>query len=136
MLCVGCGSDLTQVTDRPTDRRRLASPTSSKVVTQWKQLALEDEQVNESELDSLVADIELGKMCRKSFSAYERFYDLKNTLRCNVSKFLDATSMADSEEPTPAKRPCYTPRQLANVPKLKKFPNTSAKSSPPVVVSH
>ena len=77
MLCLGCGSDLT---GRSADRRRLASPASRKVVIQWKQIALEDDNVNESELDSFVNDIESGKMCRKCFATYEHFQEY--SLRC------------------------------------------------------
>ena len=137
MLCFGCGCDLS---GRSADRRRLASPTSNKVVIQWKQLALQDNDYNERELDSLITGNgkpdESGKICRKCFAAYELLADLTNTLKCNQSKFLEGTMKSKDNAPPPAKRPCYSAvANITNVPTSSRLAQASATSSPPVVIS-
>lgn len=139
MLCFGCGCDLS---GRSADRRRLVSPTSSKVVIQWKQLALQDNDYDENELDNLITGSgkpdESGKMCRKCFTAYERLADLTTTLKGNQSKFLEDTmKLKDNAAlPPPAKRPCYSAvANITNVPTSSRLAQASATSSPPVVVS-
>lgn len=49
----GCGCDLSA---RPTDRLALLSPSSNKVVAQWRVLMMEN-SFNDSELDSLLHGI-------------------------------------------------------------------------------
>lgn len=132
MLCFGCGSDLS---GRPTDRRRLASPSSTKVVLQWKQLVLQDNGYCESELDHLITGDgtpeQSGKMCRKCFAAYERLADLTTTLRNNLYKFLDDASTPAPSLAAPAKRARYSVSQ----PGTSSGDNNTTKHSPAVVVS-
>ena len=133
MLCFGCGCD---ISNRPTDRRRLDGPSSSKVITLWKALVLQYEHPilnNVTVLDNLLSGngdpSQSGKMCRKCFASYERLVDLTESLRCNLSKFLNAEREEDG--PTPAKRPHYSTTRFPNF----HLPNTSTTPSPPVAVS-
>ena len=92
LLCLGCGEDLA---NRAADRRALQGPPAEGVVDAWKAL-LENVQVDLSDDDMLCADTLLtrgevpGKMCRKCFSSYERFYKLHKTLHENATRAIES----------------------------------------------
>ena len=91
--CVGCGSN---VTYKSSDRRSLQSA-NSQVITLWK--ALLDHVLNQEELqvdldvDELHSNVlQSGKMCRKCFSAFDRFTTLHNSLIDNMKKAIEIIS--------------------------------------------
>ena len=78
LYCVGCSKDITNV---PADRRSLQSAASDHVVQTWKALlerVLSQREVDiHIDVDSLVSN---GRMCRKCFSAYDRYKILQASL--------------------------------------------------------
>ena len=79
-LCVGCGSDLT---DRTSDRRSWQS--NEAVLNTWK--AIITEVCGDRDYDCS-AGIRNGKMCRKCFSAYQRYQSLRDSIKENAENFL------------------------------------------------
>ena len=72
VYCVACGSDLTS---RPADRRSLQSAAAEHVVTALKEILVHMvDQVSDIDIDAVTEDsVRCGRMCRKCFSAYERY---------------------------------------------------------------
>ena len=79
-LCVGCGSDLT---DRTSDRRSLQS--NEAVLSTWKAIIIE--VCGDRDYDCS-AGIRNAKMCRKCFSAFQRYQSLRDSIKENAKNFL------------------------------------------------
>ena len=83
---VGCGGDLTS---RSTDRRSLQRSASEHVATVWKALLenIVDQEGSDTniDVDEIVSG---GRMCRKCFTAYERYQTLGKLLLSNLKKLL------------------------------------------------
>ena len=86
VYCVGCGSDLTS---RSTDRRSLKSSASEHVATVWKALLehMVDQEGSDTDID-VDEIVSGGRMCRKCFTAYERYQTLEKSLLSNLKKAL------------------------------------------------
>ena len=86
VYCVGCGSDLTS---RSTDRRSLQSSASEHVATVWKALLehMVDQEGSDTDID-VDEIVSGGRMCRKCFTAYERYHTLEKSLLSNLKKTL------------------------------------------------
>ena len=94
VLCVGCGTD---VTEKTADRRNLVSDCSNvnEVAALWKDIVSSkvSEETAELELDSgeLIADaVRNHRMCRRCFTNYTRLLKLKKTIYENLDDALEA----------------------------------------------
>ena len=134
MLCFGCGCELSS---RPKERRDLLNPSSNKVVTQWRELMMQNDY-SENELDCLLKGggerDTSGKMCRKCFTSYSHAVTLLSMIKSNLSKFIDA---AVEDEPTTTKFPCLsdTPNTPTTCVCSLAMQSSSTASSPSVYVS-
>ena len=116
------------------------SPSSSKVVTMWKAFVMEAETLLLPNVENLLSGNgnpnKAGKMCRKYFAMYERVIQLNASLKNNLCKFLDATTVTEESDhgPSPSKRPCHAGMSTeASFPSFP--PLQSTYTSPPVAVS-
>ena len=135
LYCVGCSKDITNV---PADRRSLQSAASDHVVQTWKALlerVLRQREVDiHIDVDSLVSN---GRMCRKCFSAYDRYKTLQASLLSNLKEAIDvAAPTTSSSSPKRARLDSSASRHTtASVLQLQR-PAGSTSASPDVEVSH
>ena len=106
IYCFGCGRN---ITDRPADRRALDNPRSQQVVQLWKAfLEGRDQPVEDADKASSGGDSQSScKMCRKCFSAYERYNKLYATIQENLrraAEVLQVSPLSPIAQPL-AKRP-------------------------------
>ena len=97
MFCRGCGQDVSQSNK---DRRTLSGATSIPVVNLLRNF-LETAE-DELEIGRRQIDVEQflhpeAKMCRKCYSAYERFLTLQNTIKTNLIDALNAIAPSSSK---------------------------------------
>lgn len=133
VYCFGCG-----ITSRPADRRALDTPGSEHVVEVWKAFA-EDEE----EFEELLSESS-AKMCRKCFSAYDRYSKLHDTIKENFKRAAEVLRRAPSSsgaQPLP-KRPRLgstrlhmTPRELPSAGEKSRTGSDGTTQSPEVAVS-
>lgn len=98
IYCFGCG-----ITSRPADRRALDAPGSEHVVEVWKAFAEDEEDISDELLNESAA-----KMCRKCFSAYERYSKLHDTIEQNfkiAAEVLRRTPSSSRAQPLPLPLP-------------------------------
>ena len=134
--CVGCGSD---IASRPADRRNLQSSASGHVITAWKTLLeyIVDQEGSEIDVDNIVSGgedpVRGGRMCRKCFSAYERYQTLQRSLMSNLKKALDVLPSASTSV---AKRLRVASQSATSAPLPPLQPGSSSMPvSPDVAVS-
>ena len=136
IYCIGCGSDLTS---KPTDRRSLQSSASNHVATIWKglhkQIVDRQEFVTDTDSDTIISgggDPEQGgKMCRKCFTAYERYKALQESLLSKLKRALDVhPSRLSTKRPRLDEAERSTP-----LPPLQ-LGSSSSSASPDVTVSY
>ena len=106
IYCFGCGSN---ISDRPADRRALDNPRSQHVVQLWKAFREgRDEPVEDADKAPSGGGSQSScKMCRKCFSAYERYSKLHATIQENLTRaaeVLQISPLSPIAQPL-AKRP-------------------------------
>ena len=84
IYCVGCGISIT-----PTNRRALASLGAENIVQVWMAILRNEEQAVQD-----VLSVEDRKICRKCFSAYDRYSKLHDTIQDNMRKAAEVFGVA------------------------------------------
>ena len=127
VYCVGCGSDLTS---RSTDRRSLQSSASEHVATVWKALLehMVDQEGSDTDID-VDEIVSGGRMCRKCFTAYERYQTLEKSLLSNLKK---ALGLLPSTLSSSTKRLRVESRR----PAISEQASSSTSASPDVTVNY
>ena len=89
-VCCACGSDISK---RVSDRRSLGTAKSSGVLQVWRKML---KRFGREELEQKVLN-ETGSlfMCRKRFSAYDRYYKLEVVIENTLLKTLHEESEGD-----------------------------------------
>ena len=105
-VCLGCGDEL-----KVKDRRVLGSDSSKHVLQVWRSFfeeKLEELGIREDvDTDSLVKgsgdEKKAGKVCRKCFSAFERYEKLRRSIEKSIEDVLEAM-VPDLEVPSPKRQ--------------------------------
>ena len=81
--CVGCGDDLTH---RSSDRRSLQGA-DARIISVWKESLVKCQEESQVDLDADELQ-QVGKMCRKSFAAFDRYAKLQTSLLGNLKNVI------------------------------------------------
>ena len=128
LSCIGCGKDTTNL---PADRRSLQSAASEHIVQTWKALLQHVVSQGELDIDSLVST---GKMCRKCFSAYDRYETFQISLLSNLREAIHVAVPVSSPKRVKLDSSA-TRRTTTSVFQLQR-PTCSTSTSPDVAVSN
>ena len=130
VYCFGCSS----VLDKSTDRRKLVSTaaSSNRVLLVWKTLVLEKVSIPSEKLDEVISDVQSpGRICRKCFSAYDRYAKLHTERKSSLDNALPKIPLRceDRQGSSTPKRTETTARIAPLI-----LPPENIVESPPVVV--
>jgi len=133
MHCLGCGSELSQASDR----RALGTATDVAVV--WRQF-VENEADDEIavNIDAILSEKDriLPKMCRKCFYSYKKLIEKEESIRKNLRQAATVLGLFSSSLPLPSDQHPPTPkrRRISSVPTQSRQKSGSSSQSPDVVV--
>ena len=138
--CLGCNGAAD-----PHDRRLLSGPTSTSVLSAWKEIIATKVQADRS-LETVAAQVQASAnsayLCRRCFTLFDRYQKTKVLLLANIEAVL--SSQPDQHELVGSKRPSAeidddstNPVKVARLTQAhaRRQLSFSAASSPPVVVS-